>query len=140
MPVIMYNEDSFRYPPFIPDFIVKMDDVMDVKLHIAHLNESQVYEWLPYNDGLEVPEDTEGRYAFLKGMKIDENTTDEQILAAKHGYAVRAAKSAARHRKALIKKYGKKLGKRIRYAEAFMLSEYGAQPTPEFVAELFGKY
>ena len=140
MPVIIYNEDMFKYPPFIADFIVGMDDVMDVKLHIAHLNESQVYEWLPYNDGLEVPKDEEGKREFLKGMKIDESTTDEQILAAKHGYAVRAAKSAACHRAALIAKYGEERGKKIRYAEAFMLSEYGSQPSAEFIYELFGKY
>ena len=38
MPVIVYNEDRFKNPLFRADFVVNMDDEIDNKLHIAHLN------------------------------------------------------------------------------------------------------
>ncbi len=136
MPVVMYNEDSFRYPPFEADYVFKMDDVIDVKLEIAHINESQVYEWLPYTHGETVPEGEEARREWLKGINITEDTTDEEILAQPRGYSVRFAKTAIRFRDKLIERYGEE-GKKIRYAEAFQLSEYGRKPTQEMLDELF---
>ena len=138
MPVIVYNEDAFRNPPFIPTYVVDMNGEIDLKLQIAHMNESQVYEWLPYNKGETVPEGDAERFEWLKGMEITDNTTDEEIMAAKRGYSVRFAKTAARFRKELIAKYGKERGERVRYAEAFELCEYGTQPTKEFEEMLFG--
>lgn len=135
MPVIMYNEDSFKYPPFEPDFVFDMDDEIDTKLHISHLNESQVYEWLPYNKGEVVPE--ENRFEWLKGMEVTADTTDEEVMAATRGYMVRFAKTAARFRKELIAKYGEEKGSRIRFAEAFQLCEYGSQPNEKIMKELF---
>lgn len=137
MPVIMYYEDTFRYPPFDPTIVVDTDDVVDVKLHIAHLHESQVYEWLPYTYGETVPEGEAERKEWLKGMVITPETTDEEILAAPRGWAVRFAKTAARFRKELIERYGEEKGSKIRYAEAFELCEYGAQPTQEWVDKVF---
>ena len=138
MPVIVYNEDRFKNPLFQGDFVVDMDDEIETKLHIAHLNESQVYEWLPYTYGDTVPEDAEGRRAYLKGMEITADTTDEEVMAAGRGYAVRFAKTAARFRKELIEKYGEERGSKIRYAEAFELSEYGRQPDKALADALFG--
>lgn len=135
MPVIMYNEDAFKYPPFEADFVFDMDDEIDTKLHISHLNESQVYEWLPYNKGEVVPET--GRFEWLKGMDVTADTTDEEVMAGTRGYAVRFAKTAARFRKELIAKYGEEKGSKIRFAEAFQLSEYGEKPSAEVMKELF---
>ena len=120
MPVVMYNEDSFKYPPFEADYVFKMDDVIDIKLEIAHINESQVYEWLPYTYGQTVPETEAERREWLKGINITEDTTDEEILAQTRGYSVRFAKTAIRFRDKLIERYGEE-GKKIRYAEAFQL-------------------
>ena len=105
MPVILYNEDNFKYPPFSGDIIVPIDDVVDIKLKIADLNVSQVYEWLAYEEGEEVPEDKVARFEWLKGMNITKDTTDEEIMSAKRGYLVSYAKTAARFRKELIEKY-----------------------------------
>ena len=44
MPVIKYNEDKFKYPPFSGDIVLDMDDEIDTKLKIADLNVCQVYE------------------------------------------------------------------------------------------------
>jgi len=139
MPVIVYNEDSFKNPEFTATYVMDIDDELETKLHIAHLNESQVYEWLPYTYGQEVPESEADRLVWLRGMNITSETTDEEILAStSHGYAVRFAKVAARFRKELLEKYGAERGAAIRYAEAFELCEYGTQPTAEFNAVLFG--
>ncbi len=138
MPVIVYNEDRFKNPLFRADFVVNMDDEIDNKLHIAHLNESQVYEWLPYTHEQTVPEGEAEKFEWLKGMNITADTTDEEIMAASSGYAVRFAKTAARFRRELIEKYGAEKGSAIRYAEAFELSEYGRQPDTELKAALFG--
>jgi len=138
MPVIVYNEDGFKDPDFTATYVIDMNDEIETKLHIAHLNESQVYEWLPYTHEQEVPEGEEARKEWLKGMNITEDTTDEEILAARHGYAVRAAKTAARFRKELIARYGLERGAKVRYAEAFELCPYGEKPSAELEKELFG--
>lgn len=138
MPVIMYNLDAFKNPVFRPDIVIDMDDEIETKLHIAHLNTCQVYEWLPYTKGwTDVPESEEERKEWLKGMNITADTTDEEVMAANRGYAVRYAKVAARFRKELIAKYGEEKGSKIRYAEAFEVSEYGGQLTPELKEKLF---
>ncbi|MBR3933800.1 MAG: PIG-L family deacetylase [Clostridia bacterium] len=140
MPVIMYNEDRFKYPPFTADIVLDMDDEIDIKLKIADLNVCQVYEWLPYTHGNldEVPESPEERFEWLKGMNITADTTDEEIMAASsQGYAVRYAKTAARFRKELIEKYGEEKGSKIRYAEAFEVGEYGSPLTEELKQKLF---
>ena len=137
MPVIMYNEDGFKNPDFCPTVVLDMDDEIDTKLTIADLNVSQVYEWLPYTHGEEVPEGKEERFAFLKGMEITQDTTDEEVMAATRGYSVRFAKTAARFRKQLIERYGEEKGSKIRYAEAFELCDYGQPLTEELKKALF---
>lgn len=126
MPVIMYYVDRFTNPPFRPDVLISVDDAIDVKLQIAHLNVSQVYEWLPYTNEEEVPDGEAERFEWLKGMEITADTTDEEVMAATRGYSVRFAKVAARFRKELMEQYGPEHGSKIRYAEAFEVCEYGA--------------
>lgn len=137
MPVILYNEDRFTNPVFRPDIVVDMDDEIDTKLRIADLNVCQVYEWLPYTHGETVPESEEERFEFLKGMNITSDTTDEEVMKASRGYAVRYAKTAARYRHELIQKYGEQRGGKIRYAECFELCEYGSPLTDDLKKKLF---
>ena len=143
MPVIMYSEDHFKYPPFTPDVVIDVDSEIDVKFQIADINVCQVYEWLPYtyNEQDEVPTDPKERFEWLKykGNNITFETTDEEINALKgrQGYAVRYARTAARFRKELIEKYGQERGSRIRFAEAYEICEYGKQLTPETMKEYF---
>ena len=139
MPVILYSEDPFTTPPFRCDIVLNMDDEIDTKLQILDFNVSQIYEWLPYSNCYEneVPETPEERFEWMKGMNITAETTDEEIMAAEKGYAVEFAKTAARFRKELIQRYGKERGSKIRYAEAFEISEYGAKLTKELEQKLF---
>ena len=136
MPVIMYNVDGFKNPEFCPEIVLDMDDEIETKLKLASFHVSQVYEWLPYTKGQTVPESEEERWEFLKGMNITADTTDEDVMAQEHGYAVRYAKVAARFRKQLIERYGEEKGSKVRYAEAFQVCDYGA-PLTEEKAKMF---
>ena len=60
--------------------MIGVDDVIDIKLQMAHLNVSQVYEWLPYIHEEEVPEGEAERFEWLKGMEITVDTTDEDVM------------------------------------------------------------
>lgn len=131
MPIIMYNEDNFRDPDFRGDIVIDIDDEVETKLKIADTNDSQVYEWLPYTEFETVPETPEERFEWLKGMDLSKKYTDKEIMALPRGWAVRFAKTAARFRKELIKTYGKKRGKKIRFAEAYQVCEYGSPMTSE---------
>ena len=137
MPVIMYNEDKFTNPPFRADVIFDIDDEIENKIHIASLNESQVYEWLPYTNGEQVPKGKEERYEWLKGMDTSKFVSDEEVMQYNRGYAVKSAKTAARFRGELIQKYGAERGSKVRYAEAFEICEYGTQPDKRIIKELF---
>ena len=61
MPVIMCNEDRFTNPVFRADVVLDIDSEVDVKLEIANINVSQVYEWIPYTHGHEVHKEDEER-------------------------------------------------------------------------------
>lgn len=137
MPVILYFDDEFTNPPFRADLIFDIDDVIDIKLQSVALHESQVYEWLPYTYEEEVPSEEADLYEWFKGMKITEDTTDEDILAAPRGHVPLFAKPAVRFRKELMEKYGSERGKKVRFAEAFEICEYGAPLTEEIKQKLF---
>ena len=140
MPVIMYFEDNFKYPPFEVDVVVDTDEVAEIKMQVADANVSQVYEWLPYTYGQTVPpaEDREARLAFLYGPDTT-GMTDEEILALppNSGWMVRYNKTASRFRRELIERYGEERGSKVRTAEAFSVCEYGAPLTPEMREKLF---
>lgn len=136
MPVIMHYVDYFKNPDFRCDVIIDTDKEVDIKLEIAHANVSQVYEWLPYTYGEEVPEDEAERRAWLKG-NIDFDTPDERVLKGERGWGYYFAKPAAAYRKELVKRYGKERGSKVRYAEAFEVSEYGAPLTDELRDKFF---
>ena len=137
MPIILYNEDFFKCPPFYPTYMMDIGDVIDEKYKIADMNESQVYEWLPFNKCMEAPLDKEERYKWMIGIDINESTTDEEILSAPFCYAQRFAKSAIIYRDRLCEIYGEERGRRIRFAESFELCEYGRQPDESFKKALF---
>lgn len=125
MPVICHVWDRFCRPcPFEPDVVIDIDPVVEAKVAALHEHTSQMYEWLPYNRGeLEAvpPEgDDEARRAWLA----------EHLTA-------RFRRPADLYREALVARYGKERGSRVASAEAFQVSEYGAQPSPEELGRLF---
>jgi len=119
-PVFMYFQDGFRRPnPFSPDVAVSIDDVIDKKVSMFDAHVSQMYEWLPWHDGQldKVPKDPQARIAWLKSQRGNE---PNQAV-----------------RKALAVWYGEEAAKKIRYAEAFEICEYGARPSQAELRRLF---
>lgn len=90
-------------------------------------------------NGQTVPTDKDERKKWFRGIDIIKKYSDKQIneMSTYDGYGIRFAKTAARFRKELIKHYGRKQGKKIRYAEAFELCAYGTIPDKEFENKLF---
>ena len=139
MPVIAFFGDNFQNPPFRPDIVIETDEEAELKFQMADKHVSQVYEWLPYtHEDLEtVPTDPKARFEWLKGAPVTEDMTDEEILALDGNYAKRFAIPAALYRKELIARYGEEKGKKVRFAESYEISEYGAPLTPELAKKLF---
>ena len=137
MPVIMFNVDNFTNPVFEADVIIDIDDVIDEKLKCADFHESQVYDWLCYEKGITAPTDKVERFEKICRGGITFDTKDKELAGFPFSYGKRYAEVAARFRKELCARYGKKRGKKVRFAEAFMLSEYGTPLTEETKKTLF---
>ncbi|MGC9361289.1 MAG: PIG-L family deacetylase, partial [Anaerolineae bacterium] len=123
MPVILYVWDRFTRPcPLRPDIVVDIDPVAETKLEALHQHTSQVYEWLPYNVGLEheVPEGDDARLAWLRQRYMD-----------------RDRQRADQFRDKLIARYGEERGKAVVHAETVEISEYGAPLTESDEERLF---
>ena len=119
-PVFLYFEDGFQRPnPFRPDIAVAIDDTLDKKISGLDAHVSQVYEWLPWVDGIleQVPKDAAARRNWLTKQRSGRITPQ-----------VRAA---------LEKWYGADKARAIQQAEAFELCEYGRRPTDQEIRQLF---
>jgi LmbE family N-acetylglucosaminyl deacetylase len=119
-PVFMYFEDGFQKPnPFAPDVAVSIDDVIEKKMDMLDAHVSQMYEWLPWVDGIleTVPSDPAARRRWLGERRAVHPTP-----------AVRTG---------LAKWYGSEQANAIRYAEAFEICEYGARPDEARIRMLF---
>lgn len=122
-PVFLFLMDQFQKPaPFQADIAVDVSDVMDVKWSMLDAMESQMYEWLPWLDGIleSVPVEASARRDWLQ------RTWDPFF---------RAPTSVGRA--ALEKRYGKRHATRVKYAELFEICEYGHQPSEQEIRRLF---
>ncbi len=125
-PVIFYVSDNFEKPyPFSPDVVVGIDDSIEMKIKMLNCHESQVYEWLPYNQGIlnEVPKTEQER---LKWLNAKWSLGNKEL--------------ANKYREQLIKYYGKTRGSTIMYAEAFEKCEYGSRLQEEKIRVYFPFY
>lgn len=123
-PVFLYFSDGFQKPnPFTADVIVSIDDVLDKKVAAVHALPSQAYEG-----------GASGSEEFMKPIPKDDAGRKAWVIQT-HG--ARYAAVANRFREALVKWYGDKRGKDVKYAEAFEVCEYGRRPTPEELKKLF---
>ena len=120
-PVILSMQDGFQKPvPLSPDVVVAIDDVMDEKVQMLHCHESQFYEWLPWIGGYAAPDGDEVRLTWMREAR---ERYDGGI--------------ADRFRAALIARYGEEQGRRVRFAEAFEVSEYGRPLPPAEISRWF---
>jgi LmbE family N-acetylglucosaminyl deacetylase len=122
-PVFLYYSDGFQKPnPFEADVVVAVDDVSSLKFDVLTALESQFLEWNPWLFGYldQVPAGAAERRAFIEKQFGD-----------------RFRPLADQHRRQLVERYGEEKGARAKYVEAFEVCEYGAQPSPERLRELF---
>jgi LmbE family N-acetylglucosaminyl deacetylase len=122
-PVFLYTEDEFKKPnAFVPDVVVPIDTVVDLKVGAFDAIESQFYEWEPWmgDDVDQVPRDKTERRKWL----------DKQSREL-------FARTAERFRDKLIRTLGPEQGTAVKYAEAFEVCEYGSQPSKEEIARIF---
>jgi LmbE family N-acetylglucosaminyl deacetylase len=126
-PVFLYLSDGFQKPnPFEPDVVVAIDDVIEQKADALWLLESQIESlWATGNfeKVVPVPKDGAEREARRKEM-FDR-------------FARRAESVANTYSAKLIELYGEEKGKKIRYAEAFELCEYGSRASLDKLKQLF---
>ena len=119
-PVFVYTQDRFQKPsPFRPDISVDISSVYDQKVHALDAHVSQVYEWLPWigHYSEKVPSDTAERKKWLHSFSS--------------GTIIPAVRTS------LEKWYGKEHADNVKYAEAFEICEYGAQPDEAEQKRLF---
>jgi N-acetylglucosamine malate deacetylase 1 len=124
-PVYMYYSDAFLKPyPFDPTLVVPIDEMADKKWRCVSAMPSQFGDkdsWqartLP-----NVPQDDGGRERYLL----------EQVKN-------RSAAVADKYRDRLVALYGQERGSKVKYAEAFELSQYGRQASVDELKGMFPK-
>ncbi len=143
MPVIVYFHDNFTEPLFKPAVIVPTDSVIEKKYDMYECYVSQVYEWLPYTDGVEeqVPSDPAARREWLRSPRVPRDgalltVADLDIPKPSSASEYHEAACAVKFRDLLVRQYGEEARSTL-FAEAFQLSEYGAPLTKDNVKDLF---
>jgi len=122
-PVFLFTSDNFTKPTlFNPDVVVGIDETIEKKIDMYDCHVSQVYEWLPWNNGTigQVPKGIAERREWMAKSRRNEA---EQI--------------ANKYRDKLIALYGAEKGSKIKYAEGFEDSEYGTRLNKENIQVLF---
>lgn len=120
-PVFLYMPDNFQKPvPFSPDIVVDITSVAEKKLEAICANESQFYEWLPWNDGWlsEFPSNPIESRKRIGNIWMPEN-------------------NSGRFKDAALKWYSSVQLQNIRYLEAFEICEYGSIPDKAKIKQLF---
>lgn len=124
MPVFLFTSDDFTTPrPFEPDIAVALDDAFDQKMDGLHEIASQVYE---------------GKGGVSRAPPASDDAA--RRFWSKQRWSFRQGREADQYRDLLIALYGEEKGSAVKYAETFEVSEYGRQPTPKELKELFPFY
>ena len=111
-PVVAYMPDLFTKPyPMVGDVVVNIEPIFETVVDLAAAHRSQVFEWLPFNRGVEseVPSEAPARRTWLRDW-----------------LAAWIRPRAERYRPELIATYGSELGLAISLIEVFEISEYAA--------------
>jgi LmbE family N-acetylglucosaminyl deacetylase len=125
-PVFLYSSDNFQKPyRFKPDIVVALDDVIDKKFDALHELESQTYE------GGATGSEAEFRLVPKGGAER------RKWFREKHYWGKRDADVANQYRDQLVEWYGTDKGKKVKYAEAFEVCEYGRRVNAAQIKKLF---
>jgi LmbE family N-acetylglucosaminyl deacetylase len=123
-PAYFYAADRFQRPnPFRADVAVGIDEVMEPTLDALLVMESQIHEG-----------GADGRPGIYPDDAAGKQKRREEV---RKNLARRYAAAADQYRDALVKFYGEDQGRKIRYAQAFEICEYGRQPSQEDLKKLF---
>ena len=123
-PVFLYPSDRFQRPnPFRADVAVAIDDVIEPTLDALLAMESQIHEGGANGHAGLYPQDETAR----------QRRRDE----VRNNLAKRYAGQADSYRDALVKFYGEERGRKVRYAQAFEICEYGRQPSRDELKQIF---
>ena len=123
-PVFLYTSDRFERPnPFRADVAVGIDEVIEPTLDALLVMESQIHEGGANGHAGLFPDDPAGR-----------QSRRDQV---RKSLARRYAASADHYRDALVKFYGEDRGRKVRYAQAFEICEYGRRPTQAELKQMF---
>jgi len=123
-PVFLYSHDNFQRPvPFRADVVVAIDSVIEKKLDALMKIESQFIEG--------------GCTGYLRPVGDDPDARAARRQAVREAFRRRFAAVANKHRDRLIALYGEDAGKKVRYAEAFELCEYGRRIGDDELRRLF---
>ncbi|MHC4584092.1 MAG: PIG-L deacetylase family protein [Planctomycetota bacterium] len=127
-PVFLYYSDRFQKPnPFEPSLVVAIDDVIEKKLDAMVVLESQFVEGGVSGNESMIPKNEKERAAAYRRVSAS--------------FRRRFESTANKYRDKLIEMYGQKKGKKVRYAEAFEVCEYGRRPSAnELKTKLFPFY
>jgi LmbE family N-acetylglucosaminyl deacetylase len=125
-PVFLFFEDGFTRPNrFTADIVVAIDDVIGKKLACVEALESQFYEG-GCNGGPELVPPSGNAGAVAARRKEVRKQFDERFRA-----------TAKRFELQLADRYGLEAARKVKYAEAFEICEYGRRPRGEEVRTLF---
>jgi LmbE family N-acetylglucosaminyl deacetylase len=123
-PAFFYYPDRFQKPnPFQPDVMVSIEPVMEKKLDALSIMESQFYEG--------------GANGSAELMPTDPAKQKQRKQQVREGFAKRNQSLATRFRTKLGEWYPAAQAEAVKYAEAFELCEYGAQPDKAELKRLF---
>lgn len=126
-PVFLFMSDRFQKPnPFEPDVVVSIDEVFGKKQDAVWTLESQIEStWAT------------GAFVDIKPVPKDPAARAKRRKAQNERQARRDGAVADRFREKLLELYGEKEGKKVKYAEAFEVCEYGRQPDTDELKQMF---
>ena len=126
-PVFLYLSDNFQKPsPFEPSVVVSIDDVFEKKVDALWSCQSQIESlW------------TTGNFEKIVPVPTDPAGRKERRRQLSRRFERRWESVANKYRPKLIELYGQKKGKKVKYAEAFELCEYGRRPSADELKKLF---
>ncbi|MCA9263953.1 MAG: PIG-L family deacetylase [Planctomycetales bacterium] len=125
-PVFLYSSDRFKKPyPFHADIAIDITNVFERKVDALLALESQTFEGGALGSAEQTAENPPASQPELRREWLREKWTSRQSDEAERG------------RTALATWYGSSKAQQVKFAETFEICEYGHQPTPQEVRELF---
>jgi N-acetylglucosamine malate deacetylase 1 len=118
-PVVAYMTDLFTRPcPLRADVVLDVSDQFDTIVQMTACHQSQVFQWLPYHDGLQVPQSSDERLVWLADWLASIHSQRRQRFATE-----------------LVAR-GLPLDEELKI-EVFEISEYASQADAARLRELF---